>query len=124
MTRLRPVIGRPALVLVGMGLAMFAIARTSGAGWVMVVLSGVVATLLLATAWPGLSLATVSVSVDGARDGTAGQALTMRLDIDGWAQHVMTRVVSPPGEWVQVVVPSAGETSVVPERRGVVDEVV
>jgi uncharacterized protein (DUF58 family) len=107
-----------------MGAAMFAIARTSGAGWVMVVLSGLIATLVVATVWPALTLATASVSVMTARDGIAGRPLSVRLEVDGWSQHLMARVLSPTGEWVRAVVPSAGETSVVPEQRGVVREVV
>src|SRR5947207_6408077 len=124
MTRPRPAVSRPALILLGMGVAMFAIARMSGAGWVMVVLSGLLATLVLATAWPGLWLAAARVSVTAARDGTAGRPLSLRVEVAGWDQHLMARVVSPPGEWVRAVVPAAGETSVVPERRGVVREVV
>ncbi|HEV3353968.1 MAG TPA: DUF58 domain-containing protein [Acidimicrobiales bacterium] len=124
MTWPRPALSRPAFVLLGMGAAMFAIARTSGAGWVMVVLSGLVATLVLATLWPGLSLMTARVSAVTARDGIAGRPLSVRLAVDGWGQHLMARVLSPSGKWVRVVVPSAGDTSVVPERRGVVREVV
>jgi uncharacterized protein (DUF58 family) len=127
MNRPRPAVSRPALILLGMGAAMFGIARTSGAGWVMVLLSGLLATLVLATAWPGLSLATARVSVTGGRDGTVGRPLSLRLEVTGCGQHLMARVLSPTntsGEWVRAVVPSAGETSVVPEQRGVVREVV
>jgi uncharacterized protein (DUF58 family) len=107
-----------------MGAAMFAVARTSGAGWVMVVLSGLIGTLLLSTLWPALSLSTVRVTVDGDRDGTAGRPLALRLALTGRAQHLMARVLSPAGEWVHAVVPSDGRMHVVPERRGVVREVV
>jgi uncharacterized protein (DUF58 family) len=121
--RARPAVSRPALILLGIGGAMFAIARTSGAGWVLVVLSGLVATLVVATAWPGLLLRTVRVSVATSRDATVGRPLALRVDVGGRGQHLKVRVVSPPGPWTRVAVPARGETNVVPERRGVVHEV-
>lgn len=124
MTRLRPARSRPALVLLAMCVAMFAIARTSGAGWVMVVVSGVLATILLSAVWPALALSTVRVTVSGDRDGTAGRPLALQLTFTGRAQHLMVQTLSLSSEWVHVVVPSAGEMSVVPQRRGVLGEVV
>jgi uncharacterized protein (DUF58 family) len=106
-----------------MGAAMFAIARTSGAGWVMVVLSGLVATLVVGAAWPGLLLGTVRVSVAASRDATVGRPVPVRVDLRGRSQHLKVRVVSPLGPWTRAAVPASGETNVVPDRRGVVCDV-
>ncbi len=120
---MRPARSRPALILVAMAVAMFAIARTSGAGWVMVLLSGLLATLVVATTWPALLLRTVRVSVTAPRDATAGRPVPLRLDVRGRSQLLTIRVSSPPGVWTGVAVPAAGESNVVPERRGVVHDV-
>src|SRR3954451_12623016 len=119
----RPAGSRAALVLLAMGVAMFAIARTSGSGWVLVVLSGVLGTLLLSAVWPAVCLSTVRVTAGGDRDGTAGRTMTLRLEFTGKRQHLMLRVLSMSSEWIRVVVPSGGELSVVPDHRGVVREV-
>jgi len=106
-----------------MGLAMFVIARTSGAGWVMVVLSALLATLVAGAVWPGVLLRTVRVSVTAPRDATAGRPIALRVDVRGWGQQAKVRVLSPRGPWTSVAVPAGGVIDVVPERRGVVGDV-
>jgi uncharacterized protein (DUF58 family) len=105
-----------------MGVAMFLIARTSGAGWVMVVLSGLLATLAVGVVWPALLLRSVRVSVSGPRDATVGRPARLRVDVAGWHQQLKVRVLVPSGEWTAVAVPAAGDVTVVPARRGVVHE--
>jgi uncharacterized protein (DUF58 family) len=116
-------VSRPALILLAMAGALFVIARTSGAGWVMVLVSGLVATLVVATAWPGVLLRTARVSVTAPQDGTVGRPLSLRVDVGGWAQPLKLRAVSPVGSWTGALVPATGEITVVPERRGVVRDV-
>src|SRR5256886_1444459 len=84
--------GRPALILLGMPGEMFGIARTSGAGWVMVLLCGLVATLLVATAWPAILLRTVRLSVTAPQDATAVFPMSLRVDVGGWSQQLKLRV--------------------------------
>ena len=102
---------------------MFVVARTSGAGWVMVVLSGLVATLLAATVWPGILLAKAQVSVTAPRDATAGRPLPARVEVTGWRQHLKVRLVEPCSGWTAAAVPAGGEVQITAERRGVVDHV-
>jgi len=123
-SRPRPMVSRPALILVGMTGALFLIARTSGAGWVMVIVSGLVAALAVATVWPGVVLRTVRVSVTAPPDATAGRPLALHVDVGGWRQQLKLRAVSLPGAWTGAAVPAAGEINAVPERRGVVGHVV
>lgn len=123
MTRVRPGVSRPALILAAMGMAMFLIARTSGAGWVLVVLSVLVATLVAGAVWPGVVLRTASVVATAPRDATVGRPVLLAVEVDGWRQHLKIRAMSPAGEWTRVGVPAAGQVVVVPERRGVVGDV-
>jgi len=119
----RPARSRPALILGAIGVAMFLIARTSGAGWVMVVLSGLLATLVVGVTWPATLLRTARVSVRAPRDATAGRPAPLRVEVTGRRQQLKIRPLAPPGAWTSVSVPAAGEIVVVPERRGVVREV-
>ena len=118
--QLRPTLSRPALILLAMAGAMFAIARTSGAGWVMVLVSGLLATLVVAAVWPAILLRTVQVSVTAPQDGTAGRPLPVRVDVGGGSQQLKLRLVSPAGAWTGAAVPAVGEINAVPERRGIV----
>ena len=102
---------------------MFLIARTSGAGWVMVVLSGLLATLAVGVTWPAVLLRTVRVSVMAPRDATVGRPVPVRVEVRGRRQQLKIRALSPRGPWTAVAVPAAGELVVVPERRGVVGDV-
>jgi len=120
MRRPRPAVSRPALILLGMAGAMFGIARTSGAGWVMVLVSGLVATLLVATVWPGILLRTVRLSVTAPQDATVGRPMSLRVDLSGWSQQLKVRVVAPAGSWTGAAVPATGDIKAVPGRRGVV----
>jgi len=120
----RPVVSRPVLILLAMSGALFVVARTSGAGWVMVLVSGLWATIVVAGVWPVLLLSTVSVSITAPRDATAGRPLVMHVSVGGQAQALKLRVVSPAGQWAGVAGPAAGETTVVPEHRGVVSHAV
>jgi uncharacterized protein (DUF58 family) len=122
-SRSRPARSRPALILLAMGVAMFGIARTSGAGWVMVVLSGLLATLVVAAAWPAILVSTVKVSVSAPRDATVGRPMPLRVDVGGRRQQLKLRVLSPGGAWTGVAVPTSGEVDIVPDRRGVVGDV-
>jgi uncharacterized protein (DUF58 family) len=89
----------------------------------MVVLSGVVATLLAATAWPAILLAKARVSMTAPHDATAGRPLQLRVEVSGWRQHLKIRLVEPPSGWTAAAVPAGGDIQITIERRGVIDDV-
>lgn len=116
-------ISRHALVIVLIGFALFGIARTTGSGWLVVLLAGLIGMLVVAAMSPLASLRTVGISVDAPRDATARRPLTLEVRLSGRGA-LRVRCVSPPGPWSSASLPAEGPVEVVPERRGVLDEVV
>jgi uncharacterized protein (DUF58 family) len=109
---------RAALVLALLAAAFFLIARTTGSGWVTVLLCGVAAALVGGAVWPAPAVMRAQVAVEAPRDATVGQPLTVRVALGrgGWVQ---VRLRQPPGPWMRADAPAAGEVMVTPEQRGV-----
>ena len=121
----------PALSVIGVSVALLGVARTTGAGWLIVVLSGVAAVLLVAALLPAIGLARVRVDIQAPRDATATR--TANLDLTLTASRgersisrgpaLKLRGVEPAGEWTGAEAPARGLVAVVPSRRGIVTEV-
>ena len=123
---------RPVTIVVLLGLALVMIGRTTGSGWTMVIVSGLVGTIGAATFWPLLSLRRVAVTAEGPRDAVNGRPLEMAIGLSGARTAVALEVsfVYRTGEGPQraserssAEVPSRGTVMCVPPRRGVVDSV-
>lgn len=111
-------LSRRALVLLALAGAFFMISRTTGSGWVVVLVCGILALLVVAAALPAGGLARVDVSVRGPRDATVGRAAALRVHVRR-GRGLRLRVVDPPGEWLAADAPAGGEVLVRPARRGV-----
>ena len=116
-------VSRHAVVIVLIGFALFGIARTTGSGWLVILLAGLIGMLAVAVVLPVAGLRRVRVSVDAPRDGTARRPLTLDLRVSG-AGALRLRCKNPPGPWSSASLPAAGPIEVVPERRGVIEEVI
>ena len=113
----------PALSVVGVSVALLGVARTTGAGWLIVVLSGVAAVLIVAALLPAIGLARVQVDVEAPRDATATRTANLNLRLQGRGPALKLRGVEPPGEWTAAEAPAEGLVAIVPARRGIVGEV-
>ena len=119
---LRPAnVSRPALSLAAVALALFGVARTTGSGWLIVILTGIAAVVVLAVALPPFGLRSVRVSVEAPRDGTVGRTAELTLDVTagGAARPVKLLPLGFEGPWTGVVTPARGRLPLVPLRRGV-----
>ena len=116
----RPARSRHAAVLVVIAVALYAVARGSGAGWPIVVLAGLLAVLAVATVWPAAALARLTVSVRAPRDAVAGRPVAVEVEVGGSRQPVKVRLLEPPGGWAWAEPPVGGRLTGVPARRGVV----
>ncbi|MEO5680485.1 MAG: hypothetical protein ABIS47_12545, partial [Acidimicrobiales bacterium] len=84
MSRLRPVaLTRPFAALAAMTVAITVISRTTGSGWLIVVMSGLFAVLVLSAVLPALALAGVVVEVAGPVDATAGRDVAITVTVRG-----------------------------------------
>ena len=109
---LRPVAAtRQLAVVAGMTLALHVISRTTGSGWLVVVVSGLLALLGLSAALPALSLAGMRVEVRAPTDGTAGRPAAFTVTAGGRARSAKLRLMAPAGEWVRVDGPGTGPVS-------------
>ena len=114
---------RPLLVL-GCSVAVLSItARTTGAGWLVVVLSALLPLLAVGAVWPVLTLRRVSVAARLPAVGIAGRPVSLRLEVTGATQGVTVEPLRPRGRRVSALPPASGEMTVTPTRRGVVTDV-
>jgi uncharacterized protein (DUF58 family) len=104
-------------------LALVLVARTTGAGWTVVVVCCVTAAMVVGTAWPALVVRRLSIDVVAPPDATVGRELTFELGVAGVRSPLRARLVEPAGPWVAVNPPVTGPIAVVPDRRGVVETV-
>ena len=120
----RPAVSRAMVVLVLIGAAIFVIARTTGSGWLMVLLSALIGVLAVGVLSPPLALRTARLDVRAARDATAGRSLTVTVSVPVRARGLRARLVEPEGSWFAFEGPAEGEIIAVPARRGVLREAV
>jgi uncharacterized protein (DUF58 family) len=109
--------------LVGFSVALLLVARTTGAGWTLVVVCCVVASVVVGATWPFIVLRRVHVDVDAPADAVAGRPVMVILTQGGAASPIRMRVTDPPGELVTATAPARGDVAVVPAARGVISEV-
>lgn len=116
---------RPALCLGAVALALFGIARTTGSGWLIVLLTGIGSVVALAAVLPLFSLRSLTLEASALRDATVGRRTELTVDVRGGAGRLAKlRIVGFDGTWTGVVTPAAGQLPVVPVRRGVHTSVV
>ena len=77
------------------------------------------AVFIVGIAWPVIALRSVDVDVDGPRDATVGDRITLALHITGRVSRLEVRLLDPPGEWRRTIAPAQGELVHVAARRGV-----
>ena len=111
-------VSRRAPVLVVLAGAFFMISRTTGSGWMVVLVCGILAVLAAAAVLPAIGLARVDISVRAPRDATVGRAARLEVSVRR-GRGLRLRVVDPPGEWLSADAPAQGEVLVRPARRGV-----
>ena len=119
----RPAVSRAAAVLVLIGAAIFVIARTTGSGWLMVLLSGLIGVLAVGVLLPPLALRRARLEVRAPCDATAGRPISVTVSVPVRVRSLRARLVAPAGTWFACDGPAEGEAIVVPARRGVVREV-
>lgn len=116
--------GRPsrtAVTLVAVCLALWGVARTTGSGWILVVISVASGLLTAGLVMPAVALRRQRVEVSGPRDATAGT--TAHLALHNFGPPIRIRAVEPPGPWMSAQAGAVGHLDMVPVRRGLVEQV-
>ena len=120
-------VSRPGCIVALVAGALYIIARSTGAGWDIVLLCALVAVLGIAAVWPGIALSGVGAVATAPQDATVGRVLTVRVDMTGRARGLRVRVaIDPehPGHWTSADAPCRGETALIPMQRGVFSDLV
>lgn len=106
--------------LVGFSVALLLVARTTGAGWTLVVVCSVAAVVVLGAVWPAVVVRRIRVDVTAPADAVAGRPVEITVSVGGARSPLRVRMVEPPGEWSSAIAPVVGATVVVPPHRGVI----
>ena len=113
-----------AYVIAAIGGALYLAARTTGAGWLMVILCGVAAVMLVGAAWPRIALARLRIEASAPPDARVGRDLPIALTLRRVGMGVRLRPLSPPGETVAALGVDPAPVAVTPDRRGVLERIV
>ena len=102
----RPIlVPKAAVILELVGLALFIVARTTGAGWDIVLLCGVIAVVITGSLLPALVLSRVTVTATAPADATVGRPLPIELD-GARRTHVKVQVLTFDSDWVRIDAPT------------------
>ena len=110
----RPIIvPKAAVVLELIGLALFIIARTTGAGWDIVLLCGLIAVVMTGSILPAFVLGRVAITVSGTgrRDRRSSAS---RSSSRSRGRHVKLRVLTFDCDWIRIDGRARGPMLVVP----------
>jgi uncharacterized protein (DUF58 family) len=121
-SRARPAnVSRPALALAAVAFALFGIARTTGSGWLIVILTGIGSVVALSAILPWFALRKVAVAVEAPREGTVGRTAELTLDVQAGRspQPVKLLPLGFDGPWTGAITPARGRLPLVPMKRGV-----
>ena len=117
--RFLPTRGGLALAMIGLGI--FGAAQTTGAGWLTVLASLIVGTLLVGIIWPIILIRSTTVRLSGPVDVVVDRPfpLSVRLDRPGVGLRLEIAELIAESVWVQP--PSAGTMNVTSTKRGVLE---
>lgn len=103
--------------------AMFLISRTSGAGWILVILAVLLALILVNAAWAGWSVHRIDLEATSPRDAMVGQPMEVNVEARGHRSIVRTEFVELHSGPTGIEIPGRGGVTVTPSSRGVFDRV-
>ncbi len=101
--------------------ALFLISRTSGAGWILVILAVLVGMVIVNAVWAWWTLRSVEISGRTSRDATVGDPLDLSLASTGHRTIVRLAVHDPGTGQVALDVPTSGTVRATPTQRGVLE---
>lgn len=106
-------------VFLALGAALYLISRTSGAGWILVILSALVALVVVNAIWAWVVVRSLSVSARVPRDAAVGQSVDVEVTVLGIRSLI--RFAADDWNVVESGLDTPGTTTIVatPAARGV-----
>jgi uncharacterized protein (DUF58 family) len=112
-----------AFVIAGIGGALFLAARTTGAGWLLVILCALAGVLLIGLIWPRICLHRVRIAASAPADGTVDEPLPVTLEVERAGLGIRIAPINAAGEPLGDPVGAIGTTRVtvqeLQEERGI-----
>ncbi len=106
-----------------LSLSFLASSRTTGSGWLTIMVSLGAATLMWGTLGPVLGVRRVAVRLAGPSDAMVGRRMELELTVDGPPAGYRVRLLDPESDVFGLVAPTTGGISLQPLRRGVISSV-
>lgn len=116
--------GRPsrtAVALVAVSAALWGVAKATGSGWIIVVVSVAAGLAVTGVVVPALLLTRLRLSATAPSDATAGEPAALTITVSG--PQVRLRCLDPPGDWHHGSGGDVGALSFIAEHRGVIHQV-
>lgn len=120
--RIRPT--RGVYAIGALGIAFLIASRTTGAGWLTVLLAMAAGLLATGAIGPWLAIRRITIAATAPNDAVAGRPFSIKLAIDGPSLFVQVRLLKPASERVGANLPTVGGLQAVADRRGVITQVV
>jgi len=102
--------------------ALYLISRTSGAGWILVILASLVGLVLVNAVWAWWSLRSVRLTANASRDAVVGDPIDLVITSLGFRSIIRLSSTDPATGHVALDVPTTGTIAATPLRRGVLEE--
>ncbi|MDH3192703.1 MAG: DUF58 domain-containing protein [Acidimicrobiia bacterium] len=120
--RIRPT--RGVYTIGALSLAFLVASRTTGAGWLTVLLAIALSLLVMGLVGPWFAIRRLVVTVNTPDDAVAGRPFDVHLTVDGRPQSGRLRLLEPASDWVGATMPATGTVRAIAQKRGVITQVV
>lgn len=104
-------------------MALLVASRTTGAGWLTVLLAVALGLLVVGVLGPWLACRRMTLTAQAPDDAVAGRPFDVRLTLSGQAQFTRVRLLKPDADWIGATVPAQGSIRAVAQRRGLISTV-
>lgn len=109
-------------VLIAVAAALLFAARTTGAGWLMVLFCGLTATVGISVIWSMMAVSRVRLSpIAGPTDAVAGDVSTLTVRAARTGLGIRFRALAPAGPFGALIGDAPGTLELTTERRGVLE---
>ena len=120
--RIRPT--RGVYTIGALSLAFLVASRTTGAGWLTVLLAIALSLLVMGLIGPWFAIRRLVVTVNAPDDAVAGRPFDVDVTVDGRPQSGRLRLLEPASDWVGANIPDTGTVRAIAQKRGVITRVV
>ena len=110
-------------MIVALAAAFLIASRTTGAGWLTILIAIGLALLGVGFVGPARSIRRVAITVSAPRDAIAGRPFDLEIAATGRLQFVRLRTTQPTSTWTGLQIPAEGSLRVTADHRGIIDAV-